>query len=265
MDFNGNTTTFAYDVMNRLLSETPDAVAFPGAAAITFTYTATGQRATMSDVNGLTTFSYDERDRLLSKATPDGTLVYTYDAAGNLLSTTSSNVNGVAVSYQYDALNRLSAAGDENFTPPATHTYGYDDVGNLQNLQYANGVTHFWSYDNRNRLDNLVVTDVSDIAIASFNYALDLVGNRTQMAELSGRVVGYTYDKLYRLTDEAIGGVLGASLIFDFGMVGVFLRPIISHRFGRLFRGFAWCGRWGCWYRVFPFGLGSEPDSRYFR
>ncbi len=195
--------------MNRLLSETPDAAAFPGGAAITFTYTDNGQRATMMDENGLTTFTYDERDRLLSKATPDGTLVYTYDAAGNLLSTTSSNVNGVAVSYQYDVLNRLSAAGDENFTPPATHTYGYDAVGNLDNVVYANGVTHFWSYDNRNRLENLVVTDVSDIAIASFNYALDLVGNRTQMAELSGRVVDYAYDKLYRLTDEVISSGVG--------------------------------------------------------
>ncbi len=208
-DFNGNTTTFAYDVMNRLLSETPDAAAFPGGAAITFTYTDNGQRATMTDENGLTTFTYDERDRLLTKATPDGTLTYSYDAAGNLLSTSSSNTNGVAVSYQYDVLNRLSAAGDENFTPPATHTYGYDDVGNLENLEYANGVTHFWSYDDRNRLENLVVTDVSDIAIASFNYALDLVGNRTQMAELSGRVVDYTYDKLYRLTDEVISGGVG--------------------------------------------------------
>ncbi len=208
-DFNGNTTTFAYDVMNRLLSETPDAAAFPGAAAITFTYTATGQRATMTDANGLTTFTYDERDRLTSKATSDGTLTYSYDAAGNLLSTTSSNVNGVAVSYQYDALNRLSAAGDENFTPPATNVYGYDSVGNLQNLEYANGVTHFWSYDNRNRLDNLVVTDSGGVSISSFNYALDLVGNRTQMAELSGRVVDYTYDKLYRLTDEVISGGVG--------------------------------------------------------
>jgi YD repeat-containing protein len=33
----------------------------------------------MQDASGSTTYSYDNRDRLLSKATPQGTLNYSYD------------------------------------------------------------------------------------------------------------------------------------------------------------------------------------------
>jgi YD repeat-containing protein len=64
-----------------LLSGKPDA-SF-SAATISFTYSATGQRLTMTDGSGLTTYTYNDRDQVLSKATPEGKLTYTYDAAGN--------------------------------------------------------------------------------------------------------------------------------------------------------------------------------------
>jgi YD repeat-containing protein len=38
-------------------------------------------------------------DRLTQKQTPEGTLNYTYDAAGHLASMTSSHTNGVSVTY----------------------------------------------------------------------------------------------------------------------------------------------------------------------
>jgi YD repeat-containing protein len=79
-DFNGKTTTFGYDALNRLLSKTPDA-SF-NAAPISFAYTATGRRETMTDPSGVTSYEYNERDLLKKKITPFGTLEYTYDAAG---------------------------------------------------------------------------------------------------------------------------------------------------------------------------------------
>jgi YD repeat-containing protein len=39
----------------------------------------------MTDASGITNYTYDTRDRLLTKASPFGTLTYTYDAAGNIL------------------------------------------------------------------------------------------------------------------------------------------------------------------------------------
>ena len=45
------------------------------------------------------------------KTTPEGTLNYTYDAAGDLASMTSSDGN-VSVDYTWDELNRLSTVVD---------------------------------------------------------------------------------------------------------------------------------------------------------
>ena len=71
-------------------------------------------------------------DRLTTKATPEGTLSYTYDAAGNLASMTSRTRNGVSVSYSYDGLNRLSTVVDAESgwhrTPPS---YSYDTASNV--------------------------------------------------------------------------------------------------------------------------------------
>jgi YD repeat-containing protein len=81
-DFNGHTTTFAYDGAGRLVTRTPDAF-FASEVPITFTYWPSGRRKTMVDVSGTTTYTYDARNRLLTKVTPEGTLAYTYDVAGN--------------------------------------------------------------------------------------------------------------------------------------------------------------------------------------
>jgi YD repeat-containing protein len=138
-DFNAKTTTYAYDSMNRLLSKTPDA-SF-AAPAITFTYALTGRRLTMNDAHGVTSYGYDSRDRLLSKATPEGTLSYTYDNASNTLSMQSSNTNGVSVDYGYDVLNRLSSvSGNASGTRAATERrLTLRRVGNLVDT-YPNAV-----------------------------------------------------------------------------------------------------------------------------
>lgn len=143
--------------MNRLLTKTPDAsFATP---AITFTYNALGQRLTMSDVSGTTNYAYDLRNRLSSKATPQGTLSYTYDNGSNLKTVRSSNANGVSLDYNYDTLNRLSGVVDNNQPSGAqTTNYSYDDVGNLASFSTPNGVTHSYTYNTLNRLTNVGVS-----------------------------------------------------------------------------------------------------------
>ncbi len=66
-DFNGKTTTFQYDLLNRLLSKTPDPTL--NQSTISFTYYPTGTRQTMLDATGTTNYTYDNRDRLKIKAT----------------------------------------------------------------------------------------------------------------------------------------------------------------------------------------------------
>jgi RHS repeat-associated protein len=47
-------------------------------------------------------------------------------------------------------------------------------------------------------------SQVQRSTLASYTYTLGPAGNRTSVAELSGRTVGYGYDSLYRLTSESI-------------------------------------------------------------
>jgi len=204
-DFNGKTTTYAYDTSNRLLSKTPD-TSF-NAPPVTFTYFANGLRQTLSDVSGTTTYGYDNRNRLTSKQTPFGTLSYTYDGAGNLLTLASSNTNGASLTYTYDVLNRLSTVTDNRLlaqgAASGVTTYNYDTVGNLQNFVYPNGLTHAYSYDPLNRLTQMG-SSKNGAAISNYAYTLGSAGNRTAVTELSGRSVGYGYDSLYRLTSETV-------------------------------------------------------------
>ena len=196
-DYNGHTTTYTYDSLDRLLSKIPDPAL--NEPAVSFTYTATGKRATMTDASGTTTYTYDNLDRLKTKATPQGTLTYTYDATGNVASINSSNAKGISVNYTYDELNRLSTVIDNRL--PAGHNttnYTYDPASNLGTVTYPNGLQSTFTYNDLNRLTALNATK------GSYTYTLGPTGNRLSGTESSGRTLNWSYDGIYRLTQETI-------------------------------------------------------------
>jgi len=216
-DFNGRTTSFAYDALNRLTEKRPDPAT--GEPVVRFTFTASGQRATMEDASGTTTYSYDDRDRLTAKATPAGTLSYSYDEAGNLLSIQSGHAGGALMTYAYDALNRLASVTDAN---GGVTTYTYDLVGNLAGYAYPNGVEHRYTYNVLNRLTDLALVR-GGTTIASYAYTLGATGNRQSVTELSGRRAAYGYDDLYRLTSETVTGDpagVNGTVGYDYDPVG---------------------------------------------
>lgn len=206
VDFNGKVTAYEYDDLNRLTGKLPDA-SF-AASNVLFTYSAMGQRLSMSDQSGVTTYQYDDRDRLTEKATPQGTLSYTYDLHGNLTGIQSSNSNGVYLAYTYDDLNRLKTVNDHR---AGLTMYNYDDVGNLQDFILPNGVSQVYAYDALNRLTNVAVNRLTT-QIESYSYTLGPSGHRLVAQEGNGRRVTYQYDNIYRLTRETI---LGASPLGD--------------------------------------------------
>src|SRR5439155_13258489 len=233
-DFNGKTTTsYSYDTLNRLLKKTPDASL--NQPAISFTYTPTGERASMADASGTTNYSlYDSRDRLKAKVTPEGTLNYTYDAHGNVLTINSSNTNGASMTYTYDALNRLASATDNRIAaqggPSSPTTYSYDPTGNLTGYVYPNTVQTAKLFDPLNRLTQTCSATSSPACsagtkLSSFAYTLGLAGNRTAVAELSARHVAYGYDADYVLTSETItsdpaGNDYNGTLGYTYDVVG---------------------------------------------
>src|SRR5262249_1229741 len=136
-DSNGRTTTYAYDVRDRLTQMTPDPVL--GDPLVRFEYDDAGNRASMTDGTGTTNHSYDARDRLLEKATPQGTLSYTYDPTGNLASMRSSHTDGVWVEYTWNAANQLETVTDRRIDPGVTRVT-YDDAGRRAGMTNPNGV-----------------------------------------------------------------------------------------------------------------------------
>jgi len=127
---------------------------------------------------------------------PEGSASYSYDLAGNL-----TGIFGPGgAHYYYDPLNRLSTVSDAN----GQTSYGYDNVGNLQTITYPNGLVHSYS-------------------LTGYSYLLDAAGHRLLVSELSGRTVNYSYDSIYRLTNETVAadpnGINGA-VNYTFDAVG---------------------------------------------
>jgi RHS repeat-associated protein len=128
------------------------------------------------------------------KATPEGTLDYGYDPAGNLASMQSAD-GAVNVSYAWNSLNLLGQVTDSRL---GTTTYTYDSANNVGSVSYPNGVTTSFTYDLLNR----VATALSQVS--GYTYQRGPTGNLTSATELSGRNSNWAYDGIYRLTNETI-------------------------------------------------------------
>ncbi len=235
-DFNGHTTTYTYDNMNRLLSKTADPFFSQGACAggacgatqVSYTYTPTGRRASMTDASGPTTYTYDRVDRPLVKSTFFADVRTVWDLAGNQTLLRTEGVNGGAsMSYTYDADNRLASVTDG---AGLTTNYTYDAVGNLSSFAYPNGVSTSYTYNSLNRLTNMQSVcgtvgpgcGTPGTPISSYTYTLGAAGNRLSVVELNGRNVNYGYDDLYRLTSETIAGaaVQNGTISYQYDPVG---------------------------------------------
>ena len=76
-----------------------------------------------------------------------------------------------------------------------------------------------YQYDARNRLTYLAHKAADGSVVKSFTYTLHPTGRRTKIEENDGRVTGYVYDDLYRLTSEsiadAVNGAHNSSYSYD--------------------------------------------------
>ena len=120
----------------------------------------------------------------------------------------SPDAGGVSVTYTYDALGRLKTVTD-NRLAQGTTTYSYDVVGNLTGDSRPNGVQSTFSFNNVNRLTNLAVNNSGPIQ--NYAYTVGPTGRRLTAAELTGRNTNYSYDDVYRLTNETVTGSVTAA------------------------------------------------------
>jgi RHS repeat-associated protein len=183
-DPSGKTTTFSYDSANRLVTTT-----YPDSSTVNYLYDKSGNKLSETEQAGSFYYAYDARNRLTNETDVLGgakyTTLYNYDNAGNVLKVTYPD--GYALSYSYDAQNRVATLGTF-----ASFTYNTDD--SMKTIAYGNGVSSTYTYDSRARVTRILATS-GVTYILDLSYAYDNVGNVLTIGSET-----YSYDWLNRLT-----------------------------------------------------------------
>jgi YD repeat-containing protein len=120
-------------------------------------------------------YGYDQLDRLTSNTGAWGSISYTYDATGNMLS------KGPA-GYTYDTINRLTRVG-------ASDDYEYDSNGNRASRESGTD-TWTYGYDSFNRF-----TSVSRNSIVQRLYSYDADDRHIRSYGGSSRNTRYVYSE----------------------------------------------------------------------
>jgi YD repeat-containing protein len=181
------TSGYSYDDLKRLLSSTQD---LGGLGAITrYEYDAADRLTEVIDPNnGTTTYHYDDLGNRLETVSPDtGVTAYTYDSSGNLQTrtTASATAEAVMLSYDYDALNRLTYMTTPDPLEDIAYTWDACRNGTRRLCQVTNGSSAVsYAYDSFGN-----VTAHQGVA-----YTHDRANRVKTMTYLSGTVLTYHYD-----------------------------------------------------------------------
>lgn len=228
-DGKGDTTTFQYDVRDRILRST-----FQDTQTVTSTYKANGLEATRTDSGGgATTYTYDHQGRLTGQTGPRSgvTQTMTYDKVGNLLTYADS---GGTSTYTYDAANQLVRLREPGGTcpsggDPAANSgcilFEYNQNARETKRVFPGGANVVTVRDNSGRPTRITAktgtgTTAVDIgygyAPASGSGDRMNVQTRTSFAEqgvAAGAATRYTYDSRSRVTkaEERSGSTITAS------------------------------------------------------
>src|SRR3989475_2671333 len=211
----GVTTTYAYDLLGRLVKSTNDDGTHVDVA---YQDTASGQRRTVTDEeNHKRDFVYDLDGRVLQVTEYVGltpyTTQYTYDDVGNLLSVADARSPPETTTQSYDDLNRVLQT---NYPDSTVLVASYDENGNVIGRTDGTGSGVF-TYDELNRLTN---ADYGN-GLLVFDYAYDknsnLVhsgtgGDPARGAPL-GATVDYAYDERDRVSQEMTAVFFDSSVV----------------------------------------------------
>ncbi len=203
----GNTTTYGYDAVNRLIKTINAA-----GDTIVYSYDSFGNtKAITSPEQNVTTYTYDPLNRRIQQTDSDGPVgSWSYDPVGNVVS--SADGDGNPTSYAYDALNRRVRATD----PLGDVTqYFFDPVGNLVKMIDREGNPTTYTYDAINRL--LTTTNALP-ATTTFQY--DPVGNRTAITDANGHTTTFAYDKVNRKISETYPDLSNNAITWTYDQVG---------------------------------------------
>ncbi len=197
------------------------------------------------------TFTYDALSRLTQAVNPEsGTINYTYDNDGNLL--TKLDARAITVTYAYDALHRLTGKTYSNGDPAVSYLY---DQTSYNGLTITNPKPHrtgmadntsnvtAWSYDTVGHVVSEKRTVSSITKTTSYTYNLD--GSLATLVYPSGRTITYAYSAAGRLLSGidsansinyatvATYGPWGALAGVKYGVTGTFTGIVTSNSYNK--------------------------------
>ncbi|MDC0712256.1 Ig-like domain-containing protein [Stigmatella sp. ncwal1] len=170
---------YEYDARSRLISLKR------GGDTVTYSYTDSGQKQSVTSPSGTVIYAYDTQDRVLSINSSQGPSVTVEWEPGGLLSKVSGN--GVVEQYDHYAHGKIrSIVSVHNASPLTRYEYTYDDRGNRMEERYTGPadtspeVTQY-GYDQADRL-----TGVRYPSGESELYALGGDGSRREEKRVEG-------------------------------------------------------------------------------
>ncbi len=226
-DENGSSWTQTSDALGRLTH-----LLEPGNLLTDYTYDVLGNLKVVFQ-HGLSTeaprsrnFAYDSLSRLITSSNPEtGKICYGlwsggavgagqcqngYDANGNLLAKTDAN--GVTMSYNYDALNRLLSKTASDGSVADTYTYdqssaGTNEIGRLSMADHSGAAGNTFSYDPMGRVSSgTYYTPKSNGWQPSVGVGYDLAGNPTTITYPDGNQITQVFDTAGRLASVINNG-----------------------------------------------------------
>lgn len=262
IDFNGNKTTFTYDLTRNLETSRTEGLTSVGAATpstrtITTSWHSTWRLpATITEYAGATasgtplretSYSYDSKANLTQKVETDPvnnisrttTITYTYSTVLPALALTKvvdgprTDVSDITTYTYYDANNadlarRGNLASITNALGHVTQFTSYNLHGQVLTIVDPNGVTITNTYDTRQRLlSRTVGTETT-----GFEY--DGVGQLTKLTFPDASTLDYTYDAAHRLTQ--IEDSLGNQIIYTLDAMGNRIQEDVKDPQGTLAR-----------------------------
>ncbi|MFS1525204.1 RHS repeat-associated core domain-containing protein [Microbulbifer sp. 2304DJ12-6] len=213
-DARGIISQRSYDALNRLIG-----IHYPGSPGenTNFSYDSTadgnkgiGRLTSYSNDAGSTSLTYDvlgritqQDDSIAGQAFSTG---YRYDSEGRVIEITYPS--GRIVGYERDTLGRIATVTTrENAEAPAqtlVSNVRYQPFGGVAAMDYGNGITQHYGYDQDGRLQSVSVTG-SGGDLLSQSYSYNPVDNITGITDSldAAKNRSYDYDTLYRLTDDS--------------------------------------------------------------
>jgi YD repeat-containing protein len=192
-DPNSHATQYQYDALSRLVQRTNADTTIK-----TWSYDPWGNVTQSTDENGSTCFNgYDDLNRLGNRLIFPGagvsnvTTLEVYDYPGDYFSVERAISNSGTVRYTYDSLGRVLSETLNN----RTTTYTHDGAGNLLTLASPAGRVVAYSYDTANLCSSLALTSTSDGDSLGTMANYVHIGRRLEsVTHRNGTSTAYTYD-----------------------------------------------------------------------